>query len=328
MHALTCLGLIAAVAAIAFAGESAKEQPQMEYPQLAIQSDALRLVLYLPDAEKGFYRSTRFDWSGLVARAEFGGHTVFGPFRPKHNPLGNDSVVGPAEEFDMDAPQGYVEAKPGETFVKIGVGLLKKGAEPQYRFSGRYEIARLGAWKVASGPDWVEFTQTLEGERGWGYVYTKRIGIGPDAAFTITHTLRNTGSKAIDTTMYCHNFVVIDGDGVGPNYRIAFPFDLVPKEARGKVEFKGRELVIPEELKGAVWVAFQGGTGKAEDNQVTVENRRTGAGLKISGDQPTVEWRFYAEKTAACPEPFIRIQVAPGEEKKWRTAYTFFSAGK
>jgi hypothetical protein len=328
MRTVMLLGLVACAAGAAFAGESAKEQPQMEYPQLTIQGDALKLILYLPDVEKGFYRGLRFDWSGLIARAEFGGHTVFGPFRQKHNPLGNDCVVGPAEEFDIDSPQGYAEAKPGGTFLKIGVGLLKRGAEPQYRFSGRYEVASLGRWKVTSGPDWVEFTHTLAGGGGWGYVYTKRIGIGPGAAFTIAHTLRNTGSKAIDTTVYCHNFIVIDGEPVGPNYRITFPFDLVAKEARGKVEFKGREIVLPEELKASVWAALQGGTGKVGDNQVTVENRRTGAGVKAAGDQPTVEWRFYAEKTAACPEPFIRIQAAPGEEKKWRTTYTFFSVAK
>jgi hypothetical protein len=34
----------------------------------------------LPDAQKGFYRGTRYDWSGIVTSLEWGGHVFFGPF--------------------------------------------------------------------------------------------------------------------------------------------------------------------------------------------------------------------------------------------------------
>ena len=60
-------------------GEGSKGQaPRPEFPQVVIANKLLKATVYLPDAEKGFYRGTRFDWSGMVAQAEYKGHTFFG----------------------------------------------------------------------------------------------------------------------------------------------------------------------------------------------------------------------------------------------------------
>lgn len=328
MNALTWMLLAAgavAAAGLASAARAAEPAPK-DFPRTVLEKGGLKLTVYLPDAGEGFYRGARFDWSGLVARAEFGGRTVFGPFRLKYDATNHDNVVGPAEEFDMDQPQGYAEAAPGEAFVKIGVGLLTKPEEEKYGFMNPYTIASTGRWTFGCDEDWVEFKQVLGGPRGWGYEYTKRLTLaeaGP--GFTIAHALANTGTKPIDTTVYCHNFVVLDDEPVGPNYRIEFPFDLKPREHRGKVEFKGRELVMPEVLTDSVWIAFTGAGFTPAQHTVTLTNRRTGTGVRIQGNRPVSEWRFYAEKTAACPEPFVRIRVPPGTEATWRTVYTLLA---
>jgi len=44
---------------------------------------------------------------------------------------------------------GFAEASAGETFIKIGVGLLRKGDSNEYLFHGDYEIARAGERIVA-----------------------------------------------------------------------------------------------------------------------------------------------------------------------------------
>jgi len=349
------LGALGALLAAWGGGAAAenKETPRMEFPQKVLTNGAMRMAVYLPDAQKGFYRGARFDWSGQVAWAEFDGRRVFGPFREKYDAFNHDNCSGPAEEFDLEGPPpGYAEAKPGETFVKIGVGAIEKVEEKKYGFWKRYKIVDGGKWTVTSGKDWVEFRHELAGPRGWGYAYTKRVGLAPGkAAFTIDHALRNTGTKAIETTHYCHNFITIDGDPVGPLYRITFPFPLRATAFRGTAELKGGDLVVAEELRGdlramvlegtaewkggnpliaealkvdSLWIAFDGGTGKVEDNRVTITDRRTGTGVRISGDRPPAAWRFYAERTAACPEPFLRVRAAPGEEMTWRSTYEFF----
>ena len=46
----------------------------LEPPKAEISNGQIRAVVYLPDAQSGFYRSTRFDWSGIVGSLKFGGH--------------------------------------------------------------------------------------------------------------------------------------------------------------------------------------------------------------------------------------------------------------
>jgi hypothetical protein len=45
-------------------------------PQAKISSGRLHATLYLPDAQSGYYRGTRFDWSGVIAALEWNGHTT------------------------------------------------------------------------------------------------------------------------------------------------------------------------------------------------------------------------------------------------------------
>jgi hypothetical protein len=61
-----CLLLLAAPAARA-----------EDYPHVYLKNEKLRVKVYLPDAQKGFYRGTRFDWAGVLGEVEFAGHKVF-----------------------------------------------------------------------------------------------------------------------------------------------------------------------------------------------------------------------------------------------------------
>ena len=38
-----------------------------EIPQAEISNGMIKARLYLPDAENGYYRATRFDWSGIIS---------------------------------------------------------------------------------------------------------------------------------------------------------------------------------------------------------------------------------------------------------------------
>ena len=46
----------------------------------------MRAKLYLPDAQQGYYRATRFDWSGQIASLESQGHNYFGQWFEKYDP--------------------------------------------------------------------------------------------------------------------------------------------------------------------------------------------------------------------------------------------------
>ena len=70
-----------------------------QVPQAAIANARIRATLYMPDARSGYYRGTRFDWSGVVANLEWKGHTYFGQWFPRYDPTLHDSITGPVEEY-------------------------------------------------------------------------------------------------------------------------------------------------------------------------------------------------------------------------------------
>ncbi|MCP4470911.1 MAG: hypothetical protein GY815_09535 [Gammaproteobacteria bacterium] len=99
---------------------------ETNFPRIELDNGYLQAAIFLPDAERGYYRGTRFDWSGIIERVDYAGHRFYAPLHRQHNPLGHDFVSGPAGEFAMFHPMGFDEAAAGESFVKIGVGLLEK----------------------------------------------------------------------------------------------------------------------------------------------------------------------------------------------------------
>jgi len=319
MKILLCAFVLAA--SMAFA-----ESEGAKVLKIGLATDDIKMWVHLPDAENGYYRGTRFDWSGIIARVEYKDHSFYAPWRFPHDPVGHDFVTGPAEEFGMDNPSGWDEVGPGGSFVKVGVGLLRKGDEEEYTFHGQYEIIRAGEWDVEYGKDWVEFRQDFVGERGWAYKYKKRIELD-EAGFSIAHWMENSGEKTIDINHYNHNFTSIDDVPYGPDYSVTFPFEAPePKDIRdnGVAFYRGNEIDVVEPLDDqSLWVQVYAGEGPVEYNAGTIRCDKTGAAVHFKGDVPIIKYNFWSVETAACPEPFIRIHLAPGEAQEWTNDYTF-----
>lgn len=318
-----CAAAAAVTAAMAGQGAPAVD---LKYPQATLSNRVLAVQVYLPDATNGFYRGARFDWSGMIRQATYDGHTFFSELKGPHNPTAHDHGVGPVEEFGMAAPLGFDEAKTNETFIKIGVGHLLK-TSPKYVFHGRYPIQKPAGWDVTRSPSQMVFVQRVNDERGWGYEYTKTVAIASNSpALYIHHTLRNTGTVPIDTEQYNHAMFRIDGDPVGALYRVEFAFSpQASTSSKATVDGHALKFVDPV-LKGSFWTQVDGAR-TAEDSRVTVLNLRTGASLRMSVDRPPSKYAVYAERTAVCPEPFIRLFVPPGGMEVWTTRIEFAAPG-
>src|SRR6266404_3652326 len=180
-----------------------------QYKAVTLSNELLKVRMYLPDAQSGYYRGTRFDWSGLVSRVDFQGHTFFCEFREQHDPLNHDDICGTSEEFGITVLRpGYDHARRGDPFIKIGVGVLQRGDDASFQFWQRYKILKPGPWKMALSKDAIEFTQDLQGPSGWSYAYTKTLRLAADSpVLTISRRLTNTGTNTIDTDHYGHNFL-------------------------------------------------------------------------------------------------------------------------
>lgn len=305
-----------------------------DFPKAVISNGSVQAVVYLPDAQKGYYRSTRFDWSGVVPCLTYKGHTYFGVWFNHYDPLINDAITGPVEEFrssDGLSSINYNEAKPGELFIKPGVGVLRKVDDSPYRFGFRYPIVDLGKWKVRVKKDQVTFTQTLQSPLGFAYVYEKTLKLDKHQPILILeHHLRNTGTKAIDTEVYDHDFFMLDNVPTGPGMAVHFPFEPQAKRPLGpRAKIDGKDIVYVQEVGTgpgqAVSSYLTGYSDSPADYDFTVENRNTGVGVEQTSDSPIAQLNFWSIPTTICPEAYIHVNVQPGGTGHWSIHYRFFA---
>jgi hypothetical protein len=311
-----------------------------DLPQTELTNGTLRVKLYLPDAANGFYRASRFDWSGMIQSVEYAGHRFYGPWFQRTDPKVHDFIyqgaeivagpctaaTGPAEEF---TDLGYDEAKAGGTFLKIGIGVLRRPDDKPYDHFHLYEVVDPGKWKVNTTSTSVEFIQQVnDPATGYGYEYHKTVRLaasGPE--MTIEHSFRNTGKKPISSRVYNHNFLVIDGLAPGPDINISVPFNIVspnPPEA-ALAEIRGKEIVYRKTLEGQERVtADMNGFGRAvSDYDVTIRNTRSGAGVRVTADRPLAKLALWSIRAVLSAEPFVDFAVKPGETYTWKLNYQY-----
>jgi hypothetical protein len=302
-----------------------------DYPKAEISNGLIRAEILLPDPQRGSYHGTRFDWSGIVSSLQFAGHEYFGNWHDARDPKIHDAVTGPAEEFltGNESALGYDEAKPGGTFVRIGVGVIRKPDEKAYRRFATYDIQDTGKWTVRRRKDSIEFVHQLSSDDGYAYIYRKTLRLTRGKPeLEIDHVLKNTGRKTIDTAQYNHNFIVIDQQVVGPDVSVQFAFSPKPESGlRNGGEIRGRELTYLQELEKGQSAAsgMTGFSEDAKDYDFRVENRKAGAGVRITGDRPLSKMYYWSVRTVACPEPYIHLRIEPGSESKWKLRYEFYT---
>jgi hypothetical protein len=301
------------------------------FPSASISNGQIQAKLYLPDAKAGYYRGTRFDWAGVIASLEYKGHNYFGVWFDKYDPTLHDAITGPVEEFfHNDAALGYANAKPGETFIRIGVGTLRKPEEEKFDRFHTYELVDGGKWTVKVHGDAVEFRHKLEdGPSGYAYEYHKTVRlVSGKPEMEIEHTLKNTGRNTIETDVYNHNFFVIDGQQTGPDLSVTFPFD--PKASKGlgdMAEVHGRELAFKRIVNHDehVMTEIEGYGAAPGDDSFKIENRKTGAGVEVAGDHPLSKLLFWCGWKVLSPENYVTMKIAPGKEFHWVVRYKFYT---
>ena len=292
----------------------------------------MQAVIYLPDPQKGYYRSTRFDWSGVVPCLSYKGHTYFGVWFDHYDPLINDAITGPVEEFrssDGLSSIHYAEAKPGEPFLKPGVGLLRKVDDSPYRFNFPYPIVDSGKWTVHATRDAVTFTHTLQSTIGYSYTYEKTLRLDKhEPVLMLEHKLTNTGTKAIDSQVYDHDFYRIDNTPTGPDMAVHFAFTPQPeKPLEPRAKIKGNDLVYLQQIgpRQSVFSYLTGYSSKPSDYDFTTENRTSGVGVEQTSSSPISLFNFWSIQTTVCPEAYIHVNAAPGETASWNIRYRFFA---
>jgi hypothetical protein len=301
-------------------------------PRVTIGNGLVSAVVLLPDAKNGYYRGSRFDWSGVVGCLTYKGHNYFGVWFPRYNPTLHDSITGPVEEFrapDGDSAPGYDNAKPGEIFVKPGVGTLRRIDERPFSFAVPYPLVDGGKWTIRASKRQVAFRQDLHTQIGVSYVYKKMLRLeSKQPVLLIEHELKNTGAETIDTLVYNHDFFMLDGAPAGPGMVVRFHFTPKTENPLGNGAYiEGNQIVYTHELETGASAdgAISGYSDQPSDFDFVVENTKTGVGVEETGSLPLARIFFWSIRTTICPEAYVHIKVAPGQTARWTIRYRFFA---
>ncbi len=314
-------------------------------PSLTLDNGIVRAVVYPPDSDEGFYRGTRFDWSGVVGSLDVRGMRIFGPwfaaleedvkdiaYREAHGGFvagRNSGAVGPVEEFvgGDGGAIGYAASAPGGVFLKPGVGWLKRPDAGKYDHFHLYEIADGGKWTVTAKQTEVEFVQLLTRDTRYAYEYRKQLILpAGKAELHIVHSLKNLGSSVIETEVYNHNFVTLDQTKTGPAVRVKLPFEPEALQAAaGPLVLSDGAIHYSRQLKADESASvLVGGYGPEPSSyDLCVVNAARGVGVRIRGDRPLSRLYFWSLQSVVSPEPYIKLRVEPGTTEHWTIRYEF-----
>jgi hypothetical protein len=311
-------------------------------PHRNISNVLMTARLGTTDGTRGFYRGTRFDQAGQVFSLMLNGRQFYGPWFDAVAPdvmdyaydasgqvvAGPDSAaIGPVEEF---APLDFTPTA-GSHFVKIGVGILYQPDTAPYDHYCHYRLLDGGQHATRITPRGSTYIQTLN-DADIAYVYEKTLAlVAGKNELDITHVLKNTGKTAVHTTVYDHNFLrLVPGQN---GLRISFPFivSAAAPPVPDLLRIHGNSLTYLRAMKPKERVSFPitgFGAGGVQDYDFHVTDTTTGAGVHVTGDQPLTKINIFSIDKVEAVEPYIAIDIAPGQEKRWTYRYSYTAPKK
>ncbi len=328
----------------------AVQQPDAQ--SLSLQSERLAVEISQPGS---YYCGSRFDWTSFITQVTLDGKHTFCAAESLKPGKGTGGA-GLCNEFGIDKPVGYADAQPGETFPKLGVGLLKRPAAPDYSYLRSHEIVQRFPVNLNATPNQLNIEVEPIECRGYSLRMHKTIQVKSNW-LSIETTLENTGSKPVDTHEYRHNFIGIDKQLLGSDYRLHLPNPIVLEDITDSYRSllpAGLRKVIPNTLirwlinrllSGLKALVIEGGdvgfrytpkamfyfrtTGfKQSDNyQWEIRLLSTGTGVREYDDFLPARLAVWGDTHVMSAETFIDLALQPGEGKTWTRKYEFFAGG-
>jgi len=295
---------------------------------ITLKSNRLRVEI----AESGEAPNTtcRFDRTGFITDIILDGSTWFCASEPKNLIHPSSGGRGLCNEYQCDVSQ---EAQIGEYFPKFGIGLIQKEDDEKYIFHRQYSNVKPFSVNVRAAPDSVIFNTQPEPCLGYALSCGKTITVR-DNYLQMDVEVKNTGSKDIEISEYCHNFLSIAGMAIGPDYSLEFPA-LRQKSAdkkalsgrRGEllsIIGDGRNFIFSEfNAKASLFPVDVSDAAPGSPFSWRLSNRAAKASVEETDDFIPANVSVWAVDHIVSPEIFYHFSVKPGESKKWTRRWKF-----
>ncbi len=292
--------------------------PYIESTDVSLNNDRLSVQISYPEA---VYKGSRFDWNGFITQVTFDGkHTFCVPeaLIPGKG-CGGQGLCG---EFGIDEAIGYSETSIGDYFLKIGVGHLKKIDNKPYDFFKYYPVIPIIS-SVTVTSDKVLFQAKSTINDGYSYEYTKKIKI--EGSFLIIYySLKNTGSRKMETTEYCHNFIGINNNVVSSSYKLKISGQITLEKVVGVIRPGYGTLTWPDQEIKQEFYCIVKDFNKNSGYSWELYNSDLGVGLREIDDFEILKFAVWGSKHVISPETFVKLELEPGQTKSWMRKYEFF----
>ncbi len=289
-----------------------------EAQAIKISGNRLEIEIAYPGTS---YTGSRFDWTGFITKVVLDGkHTFCAPESPI--PGEGSGGFGFCNEFGIHTPVGYDEVKPGEKFHKLGTGLLTRPDESDYFFFDKYEVTPYPV-TIEADSDHVRFELEPVNCNGYAVQMIKEVSVAENAMI-IKYSLKNVGSKPIQTEEYCHNFISIDNNPTGPEYVLKFPYSAESNETPDVLNVSGNEISWNKQPENDFYIV-PGGFKPVENHTWELLHKPSGVGVREISNFPIQKVAVWGKGHVISPEVFVAINIAPGQTQSWERVYEFFS---
>jgi hypothetical protein len=219
---------------------------------------------------------------------------------------------------------GYEEAKVGEPYLKIGVGLLQRSRAGAYEFSQDDPLIQAIPVKITGMPEENRLIAQQQSPKvnGYAYKWTKTFHVDSHAGqLTLDYELANVGDKAFTFEHYNHQYLTMGGRSLDQDHLIELGHD-IPAIPHACMHMQKHRLVIEGQPDMSSFIAVN------EPLSVTQANLRityapTGLRVTVTGDSPAYRMVYYITPTSFTPERFYRNTIAPGATAHWQMRYTW-----
>jgi len=281
-----------------------------------LENSRLKVIIDKPGCN---YKGSRFDHSGFIRSIVLDGiHTFCVPESLKEGE--GSGGLGICNEFGIFDAMGYTEAKVGEFYPKIGVGLIKKEDDKPYNFYIPHEFIPY-IIKVEESSNTLRFFEDEKICAGYGFSFIKTIEI-EDNFLKINYNLTNLGSKTIETHEYCHNFFGMDNSFVGENYELKFPFQIRAENVPDILKINENKIIWGETPKSDFYCRIEG-YSKEKGNSWELTYKKSNLKVKEYDDFKVKLIALWGSAHVISPEVFVDINIKSGESMKWNRKYEF-----
>lgn len=281
---------------------------------LSLANADLRVELMDPAAEQARL-GPRFCWGGFIWQVHDRkvGPLLSGPEWPKADPRPVNGQ-GLPESFRHSTTTGQPLLWDGATGLAPGAGTLGRDAQ------GAVIVTTPCTWEIDQQPDRILYRTGQEVGR-WSYALERMIELHGRQVRSRSR-LTNRGATPLVLEWFAHPFFALQADGL---QRLTLPAGTQLPENPGYV-LTGRELTFRR--------AFVGENDGHLEHLTLPAGRPFAAslahpkltGLRFATDFVPFKCVLWANGRTLSLEPFLALNLAPGESREWTLTYDFGGA--